>query len=103
MRDFSQRDDGCIGSVLLYQHPPVYTLGAGSSTQHIKFDIARPPLPLHHTERGGEVTYHGPGQLVVYPILDLRQLVQDLHWYMRSLEEVVIRSVADPYNLLDTV
>jgi hypothetical protein len=45
------------------QHPPVYTLGAGSSEEHVKFDLHHPPHPLYRTERGGEVTYHGPGQV----------------------------------------
>jgi hypothetical protein len=58
-------------AVFILQHPPVYTLGAGSTTDHLRFDPAHPPAPLYRTERGGEVTYHGPGQLVVYPILNL--------------------------------
>jgi len=78
-------------TLLLLQHPPVYTLGAGSTTDHLRFDPASPPHPLYRTERGGEVTYHGPGQLVLYPIMNLKMHVQDLHWYLRSLEEVVIR------------
>eukprot|EP00891_Asterochloris_glomerata_P001383 jgi/Astpho2/1383/gw1.00025.156.1_t len=83
------------GVLLLLQHPSVYTLaGAGSSQDHLKFDLAHPPHPLHRTERGGEVTYHGPGQLVAYPLLDLHQHVPDLHWYLRSLEEVLIRALA---------
>ena len=78
-------------TLLLLQHPPVYTLGAGSTTDHLRFDPASPPHPLYRTERGGEVTYHGPGQLVLYPIMNLKMHMQDLHWYLRSLEEVVIR------------
>lgn len=78
-------------TLLLLQHPPVYTLGAGSTTDHLRFDSASPPHPLYRTERGGEVTYHGPGQLVLYPIMNLKMHMQDLHWYLRSLEEVVIR------------
>ena len=81
---------GSLGSVLLLQHPPVLTLGAGSTEANLKFDPEHPPLPLHRTERGGEVTYHGPGQLVMYPILNLQRFTPDLHWYLRSLEEVVI-------------
>lgn len=45
------------------QHPPVYTMGAGSSEAHVKFDLQQPPHPLYRTERGGEVTFHGPGQV----------------------------------------
>jgi len=56
-----------------------------------RFDQSNPPLPLHRTERGGEVTYHGPGQLVMYPILNLQRLEPDLHLYLRGLEESVIR------------
>jgi lipoyl(octanoyl) transferase len=81
------------GHLLLLQHPPVFTLGSGSSLEHLRFDPAAPPHPLHRTERGGEVTYHGPGQLVAYPILNLRAFQPDLHWYLRALEEVVIRCV----------
>lgn len=50
-------------TLLLLQHPPVYTLGAGSTEAHLRFDPAAPPHPLFRTERGGEVTYHGPGQV----------------------------------------
>lgn len=78
-------------TLLLLQHPAVYTLGAGSTTDHLLFDPESPPHPLHRTERGGEVTYHGPGQLVMYPIMNLKQHIPDMHWYLRCLEEVVIR------------
>ena len=78
-------------AAILLQHQPVYTLGAGATEAHLRFDPEFPPLPLYRIERGGEVTYHGPGQLVLYPILNLKLFNPDLHWYLRSLEEVVIR------------
>ena len=77
-------------ALVILQHEPTYTLGTGSSVEHVKFDLEHPPHPLFRTERGGEVTFHGPGQLTVYPILDLRQHGADLHLYMRALEQVVI-------------
>jgi hypothetical protein len=86
--------DRCQALVLL-QHSPVYTLGTGSTLDHLKFDVNDPPHPLFRTERGGEVTYHGPGQLVIYPIIDLKQQGQDLHKYLRQLEGVVIRALKD--------
>ena len=82
------------------QHSPVYTLGSGSSCEHLGFNPNNPPFPLYRTERGGEVTYHGPGQLVAYPVINLRYFKQDLHWYLRSLEEVVIRCVGLAFGLL---
>jgi len=82
-----------VGYAILLQHEPVYTLGEGSTTDNLKFDMDAPPHPIHRTERGGEVTYHGPGQLVMYPILDLKMLRPDLHWYLRQLEETIIYSL----------
>ncbi|KXZ55719.1 hypothetical protein GPECTOR_2g1269 [Gonium pectorale] len=84
---------GSAQRVLLLQHPPVYTLGAGSTTDNLRFPPGASPIPLYRTERGGEVTYHGPGQLVMYPILDLQSLTPDLHWYLRQLEQVVIEAL----------
>ncbi len=84
----------CTHPSPLSQHPPVYTLGAGSTLDNLRFSPDAPPFPLYRTERGGEVTYHGPGQLVLYPIVNLRNHQQDLHWYLRGLEEIVIRCVA---------
>ncbi len=81
--------------LMLLEHPPVYTLGQGSDPGFLKFDPATSPYELHRIERGGEVTYHAPGQLVGYPILNLANHRQDLHWYLRQLEEVVIRVVAN--------
>lgn len=77
--------------LLLLEHPPVYTLGQGSSLEFLKFDPSQLDVELHRIERGGEVTYHCPGQLVGYPILNLRYYRQDLHWYLRQLEEVLIQ------------
>ena len=80
-------------ALLVLQHPPVLTLGTASTLDNVRSD----PLPfeLIRTERGGEVTYHGPGQLVLYPVLDLRAYRQDVDWYMRALEEVAIRALGD--------
>lgn len=80
--------------LILLEHPPVYTLGQGSSLEFLKFDPAQSSHLLCRTERGGEVTYHCPGQIVGYPILNLRHYQQDLHWYLRQLEEVLIRVIA---------
>jgi lipoyl(octanoyl) transferase len=77
-------------AVWLLQHPLCYTLGRGASEQHLRFDPSHPPAPLHRIDRGGEVTHHAPGQLVAYPVLDLRRHQPDLHWYLRELEAVVI-------------
>jgi lipoyl(octanoyl) transferase len=86
-------------TLILLEHPPVYTLGTGSTLAHLNFDPDTAPYELHRTERGGEVTYHCPGQIVVYPILDLRGFQQDLHWYLRQLEEVIIRTLNE-YGLV---
>jgi len=87
------------GAALLLQHDPVYTLGAGATEKNLGFNPETPPYPLFRTERGGEVTYHGPGQLVMYPILNLRLFQTDLHWYLRSLEEVVIKALEEVSGL----
>lgn len=82
---------GC-DSIIFLQHDPVYTLGTASDPSFI---IDRQgAVPTVRIERGGEVTYHGPGQLTVYPILDLRGYKQDVHWYIRALEEVILRALA---------
>ncbi|MHC5594726.1 MAG: lipoyl(octanoyl) transferase LipB [Nostoc sp.] len=80
--------------LILLEHPPVYTLGQGSNSDFIKFDIDKDDYDVHRVERGGEVTYHCPGQLVGYPILNLQRYRKDLHWYLRQLEEVIIRVLA---------
>ncbi|EKV03455.1 lipoate-protein ligase B [Leptolyngbya sp. PCC 7375] len=94
-----KQDSNADDVLVLTEHPPVYTLGAGSQEQFVHFDLTHPSYKVHRVERGGEVTYHCPGQLVGYPILNLHYHRKDLHWYLRQLEEVVIRTLAH-YNLL---
>ncbi|MCP9942822.1 lipoyl(octanoyl) transferase LipB [Cyanobium sp. ATX 6E8] len=81
-------------AVLLLEHEACYTLGRGASEAFLRFDPAAPPLPLHRIDRGGEVTHHAPGQLVLYPVLNLQRHSADLHLYMRQLEQVVIDLLA---------
>ncbi|TFI52501.1 lipoyl(octanoyl) transferase LipB [Mastigocladus laminosus UU774] len=80
--------------LILLEHPPVYTLGQGATPEYIKFDLDNNTYDVYRVERGGEVTYHCPGQLVGYPILNLHRYRKDLHWYLRQLEEVLIRALA---------
>ncbi|MBD2187028.1 lipoyl(octanoyl) transferase LipB [Pseudanabaena mucicola] len=80
--------------LLLVEHPAVYTLGQGSSLEFLKFSPDDPDIECHRIERGGEVTHHAIGQLVVYPILNLDHHQHDLHWYLRQLEEVIIQVLA---------
>ena len=77
--------------LLLLEHPPVVTLGRSSREVH----LLRPEgVEVVEVERGGDVTFHGPGQLVGYPILDLAGYRQDLHWYLRTLEQALIGGLA---------
>ena len=95
------RNTEVADAVLLLEHPPVFTLGRGATEDNIKFDRSSAASTsgqfpdVHRVERGGEVTYHGPGQLVMYPVINLNRHKRDLHWYMRQCEEVVIRTLAD--------
>jgi lipoate-protein ligase B len=93
------RQEGRIGDILiLLQHPPVITLGRHADESNILVSrewLAEHDILVHRVERGGDVTYHGPGQLVGYPIMDLRQYRQDVGWYMHSLEEMLIRTLDD--------
>lgn len=95
----SEKNEDLAESLIILQHQPVYTLGAGSSDEFLKFDVKNAPFDLYRTERGGEVTYHGPGQLVMYPIMNLRYHKMDLHWYLRALEEVVIRAISSAFAI----
>jgi lipoyl(octanoyl) transferase len=90
--------------LLLVEHPPVITLGRSSKQHHL---LASPELlasrgvELFEVERGGDVTFHGPGQLVGYPIIDLKRHRRDLHWYLRQVEEALIRGLA-PIGIVAT-
>jgi lipoyl(octanoyl) transferase len=88
---------GC-DTVLLCTHPPVITCGTSTDPAHLPLtaeQLSAQGLRLHTVERGGSVTYHGPEQLVCYPLLDLRRYKRDVGWYMRSLEEVILRTLTE--------
>ena len=80
-------------TILLLEHQPVYTIGRLRDTSSLR-DPAALPYPVHETNRGGQATYHGPGQLVGYPILDLTPRGKDLHEHLRKLEDALIRASA---------
>ena len=82
--------------LLLVEHPPVFTLGKNASKQHIinkSEDVS-----IIQTDRGGNITFHGPGQIVCYPILDLNHYKRSITWYMRKLEQLIIDVLVD-YNI----
>jgi len=88
-------------TLLLLEHPHVYTFGRNARREHLLISnehVASVGAQVFETDRGGDITYHGPGQLVGYPILDLTRHRRDIAWYMRSLEEVFIR-VAGEYGI----
>jgi lipoyl(octanoyl) transferase len=83
--------------LLLVEHEPVVTLGRGTRPESLPLppeELRRRGLTVVEVERGGDVTWHGPGQLVGYPILDLQQHRPDLHWYLRQVEAALIRGLA---------
>ena len=84
--------------LILLEHNPVITLGRRGNRQHIRASpeaLTAEGINIYHVERGGEVTYHGPGQIVGYPILNLRNWRRDVSWYVFNLEEVLIRTLMD--------
>jgi lipoyl(octanoyl) transferase len=93
MRDYTDgRDEQSADQLWLLEHPPVFTLGQAGKPEHL---LDPGPIPVVRTDRGGQVTYHGPGQLVAYLLLDLRRAGLGVRGLVRLLEEVVIRLLAD--------
>ncbi len=95
----SQRKQGLIPDQLLFvEHPHVITMGRNGHRENLLAGeelLAQAGVEFHHTDRGGDVTYHGPGQLVAYPIFDLREWKRDVVAYVRALEQVVIDTLAE--------
>lgn len=84
--------------LLFCEHPHVYTLGKSGKPEHLLLDekqLARVSASYYKINRGGDITYHGPGQLVMYPIIDLEQFFTDIHKYLRFLEDAVILTLQD--------
>jgi lipoyl(octanoyl) transferase len=88
-----QQSSSSRDELILLEHKPVYTLGTASDEKFVT--VAGGTVPVVRMDRGGEVTYHGPGQLTAYPILNLKRYKQDIHWYVRALEEVVILALGE--------
>jgi lipoyl(octanoyl) transferase len=84
--------------LLFVEHPHVYTLGKSGKAEHLLLDeqgLQEKEATYYHINRGGDITYHGPGQLVGYPILDLDNFTTDIHVYLRNIEEAIILTLAD--------
>lgn len=91
-------EEETIHHLLFVEHPPVYTLGKSGKIEHVLIseqEREKNQLGFFRINRGGDITFHGPGQIVAYPILDLEKFFTDIGRYMRNLEEVVIRTIAD--------
>src|SRR5580698_5833337 len=90
----ARQADAISDTLLMLEHPHVFTLGRGADE---RFVLAQRPneVPIYRVSRGGEVTYHGPGQLVGYPIIKLDGRDRDVHRYLRNLEEAMLRALAD--------
>ena len=82
----------CSDSIIFVEHDSVYTFGKNSDKSNL-LESKDSKIKIYETERGGEITYHGPGQIVCYPILNLKNFKQSVTWYMRALEEVIIETL----------
>lgn len=93
--DFVKEND-IDGIILLLQHKPVFTTGSSGGNENMlvsKELLDEMGINIYQSSRGGNITFHGPGQMVAYPILDLSKFKKDLHWYLRQLEEVIIKAI----------
>ena len=81
-------------TLILVEHEPVYTLGKNANDNHL-LQSASEEIKVYRIERGGDITFHGPGQIVVYPILDLNRYIKSVSWYMRTLEKIIIDTLSD--------
>lgn len=88
----SARDDHTEDELWLTEHPPVYTLGQAGTREHF---LLEPDIPIVHTDRGGQVTYHGPGQVVGYTLVDLKRARISVHDFVRMLEQAMIDTVGE--------
>jgi lipoate-protein ligase B len=85
-------------SLLFVEYPPTITLGRSGKTDHLlvsSSELQRLGVAFHPTERGGDITYHGPGQMIAYPVLDLKNYRRDIDWYLRRLEDCIMATLAD--------
>jgi len=98
-RIVAARKAGAVPDVLLLcEHPHVITLGRNGRNENLlasEHVLRQMGVEFHDTDRGGDITYHGPGQVVAYPILNLAEIRRDLAWYVRQLEEIMMRASAD--------
>ena len=91
-------NDEITDTLILLEHPPAITIGKSGKLENVlvsQQQLAKEGISLFFIDRGGDVTYHGPGQLVAYPIIDLKKRGRDVHKYVRDLEELIIRTLSD--------
>jgi len=86
------RDDDTVDELWLVEHEPVFTLGQAGKPEHV---LAPGDIPVLHVDRGGQVTYHGPGQIVLYPLLDLRRIGIGVREYVCRIEQAIIDTLAE--------
>jgi lipoyl(octanoyl) transferase len=86
------RDERTCDELWVVEHSPVFTLGQAGRDEHV---LAPGDIPVVHVDRGGQVTYHGPGQVVIYPLLDIRRLGVSVRELVRRIEQVIIDALAD--------